>query len=241
MVNSTDESPARFCVSGDGEFLGVIVGIHRDPETDAAKWAVLEPEGSPPGRHLFVPVQQAVPQRDGLHLAYPASRVRSAPAVREHTDLTTAEEVALMRHYGLLPPEPPGASGDSSETEAAMVRSEERLSVTGVEWRPYRRAHVRRVVRTEEVTEVITLRREELVIEEEPITAVERLEVAFGLVTQPEAQEIAMTLHREEFVIQKRVVPYERVRVSAARVTAPWSIQTTLRREQIDIERGGEP
>lgn len=228
VVSGAEGSAARVCVSSDGQCLGTIVGIHRDPVSDAAKWAVLDGGDAVPGR-LFVPLVGAVPRRDGLHLPFDAARVAAAPQVEDPADLSLAEESGLLEHYGL-----PAAGDDSA---GWMTRSEERLAVTALEWRPYRRARVRRVVTTEDVTQVVTVRREELVVEEEPVDSVERLEAAFGLVEPPPQQDIAIVLHREEVVVQKRVLPYERVAVRRVATAAQWQVEETLRSEVVEVER----
>lgn len=218
---AVEESAARVCISSDGTRLGTIVGIHRDPATDAAKWAVLD-GGARRRPRLFVPLKGAVPRRDGLHLPHDACQVESAPPVMDHTRMRLFEEIRLLEHYGLVATSLSSTGGH----EAATGRcGDQPLTVTALDWRPYSRARLRRVVRTEEVTQVVTLRREELVIDEEPVGAVERLEAAFGLVERSRHEEVAIVLHREEVVLHRRVLPYERVRVSTVEVGAPWPPQ----------------
>lgn len=230
----------RWCVSEDGALLGSVIGIHRDPATRAARWAVLD-SGDPQRRFLLVPLQRATTQSDGLHVPYSAAQVRSGPPVDDPTRMRESEEAQLAAHYrGATPvaaaaPVVPAAPVD--DAALSMVRHEEQLGVTGLEWRPYQRLRVRRVVHTEEVTEVVTVRREELVVEDEPITAFERLEATYGTATPPPPEDIEMVLHREEVVVQKRIVPYERVRIHTDRVAFDHSIEGTVRKERIDVER----
>lgn len=220
--------------------LGSIVGIHRDADTKGARWAVLD---SPDAEHRFlvVPIVQAINRGDGLHVPYDAAQVLSAPVLGEPTRMYRSEEAALIAHYGLgddvtrqSSPAPPRPGTDPVLT---MIRSEERLSVSALEWRPYQRLRISKAIRTEEITEVVTVRHEELVIDDVPISAIERLEVSFGTARLAANEDIDMILHREELVIHKRLVPYEHVRVHTARVTADWPIEASLRKERVDVER----
>ncbi len=118
-----------------------------------------------------------------------------------------------------------------------MVRHEERIDVRASEWRPYERVRIRKVVLSEEVTEAVTVRREELVIDDERISAVERLEASFGTALPPPPDNFDMILHREEVVVTKRVVAYERVRVRTTRVSRDHDIDESVRRERIEVDR----
>ncbi len=237
------ERAARTCVSSDGVVLGSVVGIHRDPHSGVARWAVVD-SGDPGRRFLVVPLAEATTASTGLRVPYPAAQVLGAPGLAEPTPMRRSEEALLLRHYGLADATPPPGStaparspSQQAEPLITMIRHEEQVSVSSLEWRPYQRVTIRKVVRTEEVTEVVTVRREELVVEDQPITPVERLDAALGTATTAPAGELEIVLHREEYVVQKRVVAYERVRVSTARVTADWPLEGTLRKERIDVER----
>ncbi len=219
--------------------LGTIVGIHRDPDTGVAKWAVVE-SGNPQHLSLLVPFVHATDGVDGFHVPYGAAEVRNAPTLNEPTCMHRSEEARLLTHYGFpAPAEALGASSPKSDSEPmlTMIRSEEHIVINALEWRPFERVRIRKVIRTEEVTQKVTVHREELVVDEEPISALERLEVSFGTATTTQPEDINLVLHREELVIEKRVVPYERVRVRTHRATQDRPIETTLRKERIDVER----
>ena len=49
--------------------------------------------------------------------------------------------------------------------------------------------------------------------------------------------EHPVTLHEEEVVVEKRVVPKERVRLDTDVSTSERTVDETLRKEQIEIER----
>ncbi|GAC1343705.1 MAG: hypothetical protein NVSMB29_16680 [Candidatus Dormibacteria bacterium] len=121
-----------------------------------------------------------------------------------------------------------------TETVASVIRSEEQLRVKRLEWRPYQRLRLRTVVRTRQVTHVVEECWEELVIDEEPVSVVERLQAVAGL-APPDDGEFDRVLHREEVVVTKRTVPYERVRVSKVLGDTTVPVETTLRKERVEL------
>ncbi|PPF24227.1 hypothetical protein C5D07_01425 [Rathayibacter tritici] len=112
-----------------------------------------------------------------------------------------------------------------------VVRSEERLDVTTVRTLT-ERLRVRKVIVTEERTITVTLRREEFVLEREPLDG--PLEGGeHGAEGAPES--ITLVLHAEEPVLRTRVVPVERVHVMIDRIRALHSATGTIRKERVDI------
>ncbi|QHC69733.1 YsnF/AvaK domain-containing protein [Rathayibacter sp. VKM Ac-2801] len=121
----------------------------------------------------------------------------------------------------------------AGEEAVTVVRSEERLDVTTV-WTPTERLRVRKVVVTEERTVTVTLRREELVIEREPLdrgTFDGAEDPPSGATPEP----ITLVLHAEEPVLTTRVVPVERVHVMIDRIIAMQSATETIRKERVDV------
>lgn len=117
-----------------------------------------------------------------------------------------------------------------------VIRSEEELHLSSA-WRPVERVRVRKRVVTEERTVTLTLRREELVVEREPVVG-----GAAVPGRQPAVQEpVVLTLSEEQAVITTRVVPVERVRVVVDRVTEHHELETTLRAEQVEVEAEPPP
>jgi uncharacterized protein (TIGR02271 family) len=135
-----------------------------------------------------------------------------------------------------LPPDPQTGLDRSDQPAAGaapeVVRSEERL-VVRTDLRPTRRLRLRKRVVTEEVTHTVTVRREELVVDEEDLT---------GTTAAPGAQhdfgdrEVEIVLHEERVVTSTRVVPVERVRVRVTTVTDQVEVEEVLRREEIDVQ-----
>ena len=81
---------------------------------------------------------------------------------------------------------------------------------------------MRKVIRSNEVTVVVQLSWEELVIEKDLISALERLEVLGGIAPVADAENIDLLLHRDEVAAQKTV---------AANLHAPTLRGTRGRRE----------
>jgi len=125
------------------------------------------------------------------------------------------------------------------ETDNAMTRSEEELRV-GTAEREAGRVRLKKYVVEDQVTETVPVRREEVRIEREPITDANLGDATSGPAISEEEHEV--TLHEEEVVAQKRVVPKERVRLEKDVETEERQVNETVRKEQIDIvDADGRP
>ena len=133
-------------------------------------------------------------------------------------------------------------TGDvSSEPAPQVVVREEQLEISS-EWRPGRRYRVVKRVVEKEVKVVERLRREELVIEEVPISAVERLETVTGLASPSDnpleaPPALTLVLREERLRVEKQVLPYERVSFNRKRVSASEVVEERVRKEEAHIER----
>ena len=156
--------------------------------------------------------------------AYILSRGAAKRRRRPVRRAKTAEPVAPA-----TPAAPARAEGTPPE---GMTLSEERLYVDKRE-RPRERVRLTKYVVTEEVTITVPVRREEVRIERVPITGDET--------GRPGDDSVAeLTLMQEEPVIEKRVLPRERVRLEKDVRVEERHISESLRREKIDIEHEGE-
>ena len=122
-------------------------------------------------------------------------------------------------------------------TDEAMTRSEEELRV-GTTQREAGRARLRKHVVTEEVTQSVPVRREEVRIEREPVTEANVDDATAGPDISEEEHEV--TLMEEEVVVEKRAVPKERVRLGKETVTDEREVSEEVRKEQIEAEGAGE-
>jgi uncharacterized protein (TIGR02271 family) len=114
-----------------------------------------------------------------------------------------------------------------------MTRSEEELRV-GTTQRERGRARLRKYVVTEQVQQTIPVKREEVRIEREPITDANVGDATAGPAISEEEHEV--TLHEDEVVVEKRVVPKERVRLDKQTVTEDQTVSEEIRQEQIEAE-----
>jgi uncharacterized protein (TIGR02271 family) len=116
-----------------------------------------------------------------------------------------------------------------------VVRHEEELEVA-------RRTVVRERVRlrTRVVTETriveVQVRRQELVVEREPLAGADA-----DALPRDDRTPLEIVLHAEEPVVETRVVPMERVRVAKVAVAEQQRVVDELRAERVEVDRGVEP
>jgi len=118
-------------------------------------------------------------------------------------------------------------------TDQAMTRSEEELRV-GTAQRERGRVRLRKYVTTEQVTQTVPVQREEVRVEREPITDANRDAATSGPDISEEEHEV--TLHEEAPVVEKRVVPRERVRLDTDTVTEERQVGEEVRKEQVEVD-----
>ncbi|MFJ9038937.1 DUF2382 domain-containing protein [Streptomyces sp. NPDC102406] len=110
-----------------------------------------------------------------------------------------------------------------------MIRSEERLRV-GTEEQEVGRAHLRKVVETENVTTSVPVSHEEVRVVREPIREGDARSATIG------EAETEVTLHAERAVVSKETVPVERVRLETEKVTETDEVSGTVRKEKIEYD-----
>ena len=115
--------------------------------------------------------------------------------------------------------------------QQALTRSEEELEVDTKQV-PRGQAGVRKRVVTEQQHRTVPVEREELRVQREPIPAGEGdrdAEVA--------ADERTIELREEQPVVDKRVVPKERVRIDKEVVRDQEHVSEPVRKEQVEVEQ----
>ena len=117
-----------------------------------------------------------------------------------------------------------------------MTRSEEQLRV-GIESRERGRARLRKYVVTEHEQHTVPVRREEVRVEHEPITEVNRGQAMQGPDIGEAEHEVV--LHEEVPVVDKVVTPKERVRMSTETRRDDKTISDDVRKERIEAEGEG--
>jgi uncharacterized protein (TIGR02271 family) len=204
-----------------------------------------------------VPLRDASETEGKLQVAVDKQTIKDAPKMDPDGQLSQREEAELYRHYAMdyaetrsgsgLPDagargrfarEDADAEGERSRPDTddeAMTRSEEELRV-GTTQRETGRARLRKYVATDEVKQTVPVQREEVRVEREPITEDNVDRAMEG--TEISEEEHEVVLHEEEPLVDKRVVPKERVRLEKDTVTDEQQVSDEVRKERIDVDTG---
>jgi uncharacterized protein (TIGR02271 family) len=237
----------RALVDRDGDRIGAIDAIYLDDRTGQPEWALVN-TGLFGTKASFVPLTQATPTDHDVRVPYDKQLVKDAPRIDPDGHLSEAEERQLWRHYGLdydrttrrraTGRDTVGRDVSGPTTDEAMTRSEEELRV-GTAQRERGRVRLRKYVTTEQVQQTVPVQREQVRVEREPITDANRDAATSG----PELSEAEheVILREEEPVVEKRVVPKERVRLDKDTTTDQERVAEQVRKEQIDVQdtKGG--
>ena len=232
----------RTLLDRDGNRIGSIDAIYLDDQTGQPEWALVN-TGLFGTKASFVPLAQATPTDQEVRVPYDKQLVKDAPRVDPDGHLSEAEERQLWRHYGLdydrttrrrpTGRDTSGRDTSGPTTDDAMTRSEEELRV-GTTERERGRVRLRKYVTTEQVEQTVPVQRERVRMEREPITDANLDAATSG----PEISEAEheVILREEEPVVEKRVVPKERVRLDKDTITDEERVAEQVRKEQIDID-----
>jgi uncharacterized protein (TIGR02271 family) len=144
-----------------------------------------------------------------------------------------AEGPAAIPTVGAAPAAATGAAYHQRERagQQALTRSEEELQV-GTRRVPRGQAGVRKRVVTEQEHRTVPVEREELRVQREPIPA-----GGGDSDAEVSADERTVELREEQPVVDKRVVPKERVRVGKEVVRDQEQISEPVRKEQIEVDQ----
>jgi uncharacterized protein (TIGR02271 family) len=237
----------RTMVDRDGDRIGTIDAIYLDDQTGQPEW-VLVNTGLFGIKSTFVPLSRATQTGDNVQVPYDKQLVKDAPRIDPDQHLSEAEEQQLWRHYGLdydttdryaatgRDASRRGTVGrdlSGSATDDAMTRSEEELRV-GTTQRERGRVRLRKYVTTEHVQQTVPVRREKARVEREPITDANIDAATSGPDLSEEEHEVV--LREEEPVVEKRVVPRERIRFDKDTVTGEERVAEQVRKEQIEVQ-----
>jgi uncharacterized protein (TIGR02271 family) len=237
----------RTLIDRDGSRIGSIDAIYLDDRTGEPEWALVN-TGLFGTRSSFVPLAQAAQTGDEVRVPYDKQLVKDAPRVDADQHLSEAEEQQLWRHYGLdydttdrdvttrkraTGRGTVGRDVSGPTTDDAMTRSEEELRV-GTAQRERGRVRLRKYVTTEQVQQTLPVRREKARVEREPVTDA-NIDAATSGPDISEAEH-EVVLREEEPVVEKRVVPKERVRLDKDTVTGEERVAEEVRKEQIEVQ-----
>jgi uncharacterized protein (TIGR02271 family) len=241
----------------DGDKIGSIEEIYLDTDSGEPEWALVN-TGLFGTKRTFVPLTDADEADGTLRVPVDKATVKDAPKIDPAGPLSQPEEAELNRHYGREYSErhsdsglgetgagarferdredAPGTAGRDASgptTDDAMTRSEEELRVGKTE-RETGRARLRKYVVTDEVTETVPIKREEVRLEREPITDANVDAATSGPDISEEEHEVV--LHEEQPVVEKRTVPKERVRLDKDVEVEERTVSEDVRREEIDVD-----
>ena len=222
-----------------GTAFGTVADVYLGRGTREPEFVLV---GLPGGAHTIVPLTNAQLRGGTLYVDADGAQVAGAPPASDDPELTPQREADLYAYYGHQPdPLPADASATtempSTEAPREMTVSEEQLRVD-TEARPTERVRLRKRVVTEDVTVTIPLRREELVIEREPIEPGAAEAPADAQIVEAEFDFVLLA---EQPVIEKRVVPVEQIRVRKEVVVEEETITDQVRKERVDTEQLPEP
>ncbi len=259
MTNFSDPSTmmGKTAVDSDGDKIGTIEQVYLNDASGQPEWVTVK-TGMFGNKESFAPLAGATDRGEDVQLAVTKAIVKGAPNVDSDGHTSEDEQKALWDYYaGQLSwntqaessadydseagnsgredlagkPGIQGRDTSGKTTDDAMTRSEERLKV-GTEQVQAGRAKLRKYIVTENVSQTVPLRHEEVRLEREPITDANVGDAMAGGDLTEEEHEV--TLHAERPVVQKETVPVERVRLATQTVTENAEVSETLRKEQID-------
>jgi uncharacterized protein (TIGR02271 family) len=238
----------RDLLGGDGEKIGSVKEIYEDERTGKPEWALVT-TGLFGSRSHFVPLAGAEPSGEQVRVRVSKDQVKGAPSISEG-ELSEQEERQLFEYYGVPYADegsvtaegaPRGEAGNASaghdtsgpNTDDAMTRSEEELRI-GKAQQETGRARLRKYVVTEQVQTTVPVQREEVRVEREAITDVNRGQALDGPEISEEVHEVV--LHEEVPVVDKQAVPKERVSLKTDTLTGEREVSEEVRKERIETE-----
>jgi uncharacterized protein (TIGR02271 family) len=178
---------------------------------------------------------------EALHKAFGVKTIRDLATndfvLKAQEVLKLAEGPAAIPTVASTQADVPGADVAHQREHAgqqALTRSEEELQVDTKQV-PRGQAGVRKRVITEQQHRTVPVEREELRIQREPIKAGEGDSDA-----EITADERTIELREEQPVVDKRVVPKERVRIGKEVVRDQERVSEPVRKEQVEVEQPDE-
>ena len=231
-----------------GAKIGRIGQIYFDERTGQPTWATVR-TGLFGTANSFVPLSGVQYQAGDLVSSWAKATVKDGPHVEDDGDgyITYEDEGTLYRYYGMddqglasptgtRPEDVPGRDISGPTTDSAVTRSEEQVTV-GTTRQETGRVRLRKYVVTEQVQTTVPVSHEEVRIEREPITAANIDAPLAGAEISEEEHEVVLSEERP--VVQKEVVPVERVRLTKDTVTEEAAVNETVRKERIEVENEG--
>jgi uncharacterized protein (TIGR02271 family) len=228
----------RTMLDRDGEKIGKIDDVYEDRQSGRPEWALVN-TGLFGTKKTFVPLRGARPVGEDVRVPLEKAHVKNAPGVETDGELDEREERELFSHYDVSYDTDGDASAATGHdvsgptTDDAMTRSEEELRV-GTERREAGRVRLRKYVVTETEERTVPVRREEVRLEREPITEGNVDQALDGPEISEDEHEVV--LQEERPVVDKKVVPKERVRLGTEERTDQETVSEELRKERVETD-----
>ena len=236
-VSEAYDFRGRTLIDRDGDKIGKIDDVYTDRQDGQPEWALVN-TGLFGTKKTFVPLRAAQPVGEHLRVPLEKAQVKDAPSIEADGELSESEERQLYTHYDVAydadgVDDTNGDDVSGPRTDDAMTRSEEELRV-GTDRREAGRARLRKYVVFENQQRTVPVRREEVRVERAPIDEGNIDQALDGPEISEEEHEVV--LHEERPVVDKEVVPKERVRLSTEEHTDQETISETLRKERIETD-----
>ena len=198
--------------TAEGEEIGHVGDAYYDEDSGQLRCVGIAADGGLGLAKRMIPVQGATLDDRGLHLPYGRGDVEGSP---EMDDLDEQQYQQVNDYYG--------------QTEAgSMIRSEEEVRV-GKQAVESGTVRIRKWVETEPVQMDVELQRETARVSSTPINEpVSGAEIG--------EQEVAVTLHEEQPVVQKQTVAKERIDVETGVEQQTATITDEVRKERVDVD-----
>ena len=234
-------------VGNGGDKLGNVAKVFLDDQTGNPEWVTVN-TGMFGTSESFVPLSEATLSGSEIAVPYDKAKVKGAPRVDQDGDghISRDQDAELYAYYELtshatgrgdehdaVTDRSVGHDTSGPNTDEAITRSEEQLQV-GTEKVATGTARLRKFIVTENVTTTVPVSREEVRVVTEPINDANRDEALAGADLTSEEHEV--TLHAERPVVDKEVVPVERVRLDTETVTGEQQVTEEVRKEQIESD-----
>ena len=244
----------------DGEKLGGVKDVYVNDTTGQPDFVSVN-HGLFGGGDSIVPLRGHTLRDGELHLAFPKDRVEDAPELDENGHLTTEDQDAFYRHYGLEGTQDvttyetdnrnaqAGAAGtaagagyaagerevDADRRDVAnddeIVRSEEQLNVS-TDRVETGQVRLRKYVVNETETVEVPVEREEVRVVREPITDADRANYDGNI----GEQEASVTLHEDRVNVSKESVPVEKVSLEKDTVQDTERVSEDVRKERFETD-----
>ena len=210
-------------------------------DTDPRGWSVVGRDGQQIGRVADLLVDTAAMKVRSL-LVDPTDAAGNSRITLEVSDVDLRPDTrqVIARAYDGAGFDPRSAS-QYTEAYAGAAQSEKRLTRTEEELAIGKRevsrgeARISKHVETEHVSEPVTRRREEVVIERRPVEPGRRAEAA-----SIEDAEVRIPLMEEEVIVEKHPVVKEELVIGKRVVEERDTVEADVRREEFDIENPAE-